>query len=283
MNYRLEGRLRLRFTADSSQTTLHVEEQTPPLKVVRAFKLEDGAALVHLHNVSGGVLGGDKLEHYVEVEPGARAQLTTTSATRVYKSRPNSPASLQINDFKVAEGGLLEMLPDTLIPYRGSAYNQQTRVDLAGGTGLFWWETVAPGREARGELFEYDLLALDLRISTQGRPIAIERTRMEPRVRSLLSSARLGTYRYFSTFYICRVGLAEAEWSSLESELSCIASELSRRDEIVWGVSTLVAHGVVVRALSRNGRHITPGLLAFWKAAKQALYKQDAIPPRKMY
>jgi urease accessory protein len=283
MNYRLEGRLRLRFAAGSSQTTLHVEEQTPPLKVVRAFKLEDGTALVHLHNVSGGVLGGDKLEHYVEVEPGARAQLTTTSATRIYRSRQNSPPSLQINEIKIGEGGLLEMLPDTLIPYRGAAYRQQTRIDLADGAGLFWWETVAPGREARGELFDYDLLALDLRISSQGRPVAIERTRLEPHTRTLSSSARLGAYRYFSTFYICRVGLPEAEWSVLETDLTYIASELSHRDEIVWGVSRLVAHGLVVRVVSRHGRDIPPGLLAFWKAAKRALYKQDAVPPRKIY
>jgi urease accessory protein len=283
MKHRLEGRLRLRFTAGSPQTTLHVEEQIPPLKVVRAFTLEDGGALVHLHNVSGGVLGGDKLEHYVEVQSAARAQLTTTSATRIYRSRQNSPPSLQINEIKVGGGGLLEMLPDTLIPYRGSAYHQQTQIDLADDAGLFWWETVAPGREARGELFDYDLLALDLRISAQGWPIAIERTRLEPHTRAMSSSARLGTFRYFSTFYICRVGLPEAEWSALESELNCIASELSRRDEIVWGVSTLVAHGLVVRALSRKGRDIPPGLLAFWKAAKQALYKQEAVPPRKIY
>jgi urease accessory protein len=283
MNHRLEGRLRLRFTAGSSQATLHIEEQTPPLKVVRAFALDDGAALVHLHNVSGGVLSGDKLEHYVQVEPGARAQLTTTSATRIYRSRQNSPTSIQINTIKVGEGGLLEMLPDLLIPYGGSAYRQQTRIDLAEGAGLFWWETVAPGREARGELFDYDLLALDLCISAQGRPIAIERARLEPHKRSISSCARLGQYRYFSTFYLCRVGLPEAGWSALESELSCLASELSRRDVIVWGVSTLVAHGLVVRALSRNGRDIAPGLLAFWKAAKHTLYQQEAVPPRKIY
>jgi urease accessory protein len=93
----------------------------------------------------------------------------------------------------------------------------------------------------------------------------------------------MGHYRYFSTFYICRIELPESDWTALESELACIALDLSKPDEIVWGVSTLVAHGLVVRALSRNGRAIAPGLLRFWKAAKQALYNQDAIPPRKIY
>ena len=48
----------------------------------------------------------------------------------------------------VAENDLLELLPDPLIPFAGSAYQQQTQIDLADNAGLFWWETIAPGREA---------------------------------------------------------------------------------------------------------------------------------------
>jgi urease accessory protein len=56
--------LRLDFerVALTGCTVLAASRQEPPLKVVRAFELEDGAALVHLHNVSGGLLGGDRLE-----------------------------------------------------------------------------------------------------------------------------------------------------------------------------------------------------------------------------
>src|ERR1700683_3460772 len=42
-------------------TVLRDVAQTPPLRVIRAFPAEDRSALVHMHNVSGGVLGGDKL------------------------------------------------------------------------------------------------------------------------------------------------------------------------------------------------------------------------------
>ena len=49
------GRLRLRFEAREhrNQTILTESDQQLPLRIVRAFKLDDGSALVHLHNLSG--------------------------------------------------------------------------------------------------------------------------------------------------------------------------------------------------------------------------------------
>jgi urease accessory protein len=285
MKQRVEGRLRLDFRLSEATrcTTLDVLEQNPPLTVIRAFTVADGAALVHLHNVSGGVLGGDSLELFVHVGREAHAQLTTTSATRLYRNREEGPGSVQVNEMTVEEHGLLEMLPDPLIPYAGSSYSQISRIELSNEAGLFWWETIAPGREARGELFEYRLLALDLQIRAEGRPVALEYARLKPDLHALTSPARFGDYRYLSTFYICRVGLPPARWTALEAELTNLAGQLSRPGETVWGVSALVAHGLVVRALSRYSWAIAPGLRAFWRAAKLALYGMEAIPPRKVH
>src|SRR3981189_542673 len=88
----VNGHLRLRFQArgDSRRTILAECEQQLPLRVVRAFQLDDGGALVHLHNLSGGVLGGDQLDVTIEVGPGAVAQVTSTGATRIYRSRQNT-------------------------------------------------------------------------------------------------------------------------------------------------------------------------------------------------
>ncbi|MBI1281499.1 MAG: hypothetical protein GC179_25455 [Anaerolineaceae bacterium] len=285
MKYRVDGRLSLDFSVEPStqQTIMRVLEAKPPLKVVRAFEAEYGAALVHLHNVSGGVLGGDHLTLQAQVGEGARAQITTTSATRIYRSRVDVPPSYQLNELSVAENGLLELLPDPLIPFAQSAYQQRTAITLAEGAGLFWWETVAPGREARDECFDYDLLGLEVDIQAKGRPIALEYTRLEPKLRSLSSLARLGDYRYFSTFYICKVGLPASQWTALEAELGHLAGELTRANETLWGVSTLVRDGLVVRGVSCEGRSLSSGLLAFWRAAKLVLYGQVATPPRKVY
>lgn len=283
--HQTRGQLRLHFTHDETerQTRLHIREQQPPLQVIRAFPLTTGGVLVHLHNVSGGVLGGDQLALDVEVGAEAHVQLTSTSATRLYRSRSATSHARQTTSIKVGNNALLEYLPDPLIPFAGSCYQQQTHIDLEAGAGLFWWETVAPGRVAKGELFAYAQLLLNLHISAQSRPIAIEAIKLEPHCRTLSSLARLGPYTHFCSFYVCRVGLTAAQWSQLEKELGALAQQLSQPNELSWGVSTLTAHGLVIRAISRRGRDIPPGLLTFWRAAKRALYDEEPILPRKIY
>jgi urease accessory protein len=277
--------LRLRFEArgDTRRTVLAECEQQLPLRVVRAFPLSDGGALVHLHNLSGGVLSGDHLDVTIEVGPAAVAQVTSTGATRIYRSRQNAgpgEARLQI---KVEDHGLVEYLPDQLIPYAGSRYRQETQMDLGVNAGLFWWEMVSPGREARNELFAYELLQLKTRINVMGSPIALEHMKIEPAARSIFSLARLGAYRYFSTFYICRVNIEPSRWLELEKLLGELAEQLSQPSRIVWGVSLLRAQGLVVRALSVSGREITTRLPDFWRAAKRFLYDREAVLPRKVY
>ena len=85
-----------------------VQRQDPPWKVVRAFALPISGSLVHLNNVSGGVVAGDRLALDVEVEAGAAAQITTTGATRLYRHRAGAGDSEQRATFSVGAGALLE-------------------------------------------------------------------------------------------------------------------------------------------------------------------------------
>ncbi len=238
---RVYGRLRLRFEARGgrSQTILAESEQQLPLRIVRAFQLEDGGSLVHLHNLSGGVLGGDHLDLTVEVGPRAIAQVTSTGATRVYRSRRNAEPAQQSLQIGIGDDGLVEYLPDQLIPFAGSRYRQETRIELGANAGLFWWEIVSPGREAHNERFAYELLQLKTSISVLGNPIALEHMRIEPAKRSICSLARLGAYRYFSTFYICHAGIESSRWLELERLLVELAEQLSQPSKVVWGVSRL--------------------------------------------
>jgi urease accessory protein len=274
-----EGSLSLRFERSGNRTILSRSAQRPPLRVVRAFDLPGGEALAHLHNVSGGLLGGDRLSMAVELGPGASVQLTTTGATRIYRG---DAASAQSNSITVEEGGLLAYVPDAIIPFGGSRYAQRTTVDLAAGAGLFWWDIFAPGREARGEVFAYDMLESHLEIRACGCPVAIESVRLEPRARPLTSPARLGAFRYWATFYICRAGLDPSRWKRLEAQLSAMAADWTRAGESVWAVSALVRHGVGVRVLSLGGLDIPAGLMAFWKAASMELDGREPVALRKV-
>jgi urease accessory protein len=280
---RLEGRVRLRFEQDfRGGSRLALASHQPPLQVVRAFSLADGAALVHLHNLSGGILGGDYLEVGIEVAASAAAQVTTTGATRIYRTLPGTKTPCAVNLVQIDEAGLLEYVPDALIPYAGSRYRQRTRIQLASGSGLFWWEIVAPGRAARGEVFQFEELDLDIEIRNTSRPIAKEHVRLEPRGRPLTASARLGPYLCFASFFICRVGLAPEVWRDLEEDLSGLAGRRAGVGDTLWGTSALAADGLIVRGASRSCRELLSGLIEFWHVSKQKLYGRAPVMPRKV-
>jgi urease accessory protein len=282
---RVEASLALDFARDvaTGRTFLSASVQEPPLRVVRAFALDDGSALAHLHNVSGGLLGGDRLSLAVNVGAAASVQLTTTGGTRIYRPRKSAPPTMQTNDIRVGENALLEYVPDAIIPYSRARFTQRTHIDLAAGAGLFWWEVIAPGREASGEVFAYESIEMRTDVTANGRLIAAENIRLDPRGSALRSIARLGAYRYWTTFYACRVGLDAAAWLAGEEHLREAARELTRPGETLWGVSTLVADGLIVRGLAVRGRDVLGGLHALWNAAKMRLYGRAAVPPRKVH
>ena len=281
---RLRATLALNFSYDASarRTILSSSAQEPPLRVVRAFDNPDSSALAHLHNVSGGLLGGDQLTLAVRVDAGASAQITTTGATRIYRPRVSALPAVQTNGIHVGPGALLEYVPDPIIPFGGARFAQRTTIRLEENAGLFWWEILSPGREARGELFEYEHVEMRADIFSSGRLIFAENACLEPRGRELSSLARLGPHRYWATFFICRAGLDSRAWLAEEAHLREAATALHRPGEVLWGTSTLVADGLVVRGVARRGRDLISGLHHLWNAAKLRLYGREAIPPRKL-
>ncbi|HVC00541.1 MAG TPA: urease accessory protein UreD [Candidatus Dormibacteraeota bacterium] len=281
---RLRGLLDLDFqrAGASNRTALIRSLQEPPLRVVRAFEREDGSALAHLHNVSGGVLGGDSLMLRVRLGQEASAQLTTTGATRIYRPRVDAPTAVQINEIFVGEDALLEYVPDPIIPFSGARFSQRTTIHLAPRAGLFWWEILGPGREARGEIFQYEMIEMITDIVADGCRIAAERTRLEPESGDPHSLARLGNYRYLASFYICRVGLDAKAWIAAEEQLRQVARTAAYSSDTLWGISALAADGVVLRCLAQRGLDASSGLHTIWRAAKTLLFHRETIPPRKV-
>lgn len=269
-------------TNDTDTTILRVRQQQPPWRVVRGFRAASGETLAHVHNLSGGILDTDSLSLQVDIGPRAQAQVTSTGATRVYRSRsPGSCASQRMN-VSIASDAYLEYLPDQLIPFAGSRFDQVTRVEMERGGSLIWWDRFAPGREASGEIFQFESLTSEFELIADGQPIAIERWTLRPLIQRVDSIARLGSFRHFATCYVCRAGQPPSYWRSFESQMHTVADELSGA-EILWGVTPLRAHGLVIRGLAVSGRSLAGGLVELWKAAKWILCGRVATLPRKVH
>ncbi len=277
------AQLHLSFELDTRGVTiLRIKTQQPPWRVVRGFDAPSGEKLAHVHNVSGGVLDTDSLEWRVDVGPRAQAQLTSTGATRVYRSRSRDRVANQRAVVTLGEDAYFEYLPDQLIPFAGSRFEQSTRIDLARGASLIWWDLVAPGRDASGEVFGYESLASTFEVFACGEPMATERWKIAPRTQRLDSIARLGPYRYFASCYVCRAGEGANYWRALENDLQGIADRGTSAD-VSWGVTLLRKHGLVVRGVAMSGRSLSDGLVEFWKAAKWILCGRTATLPRKVH
>lgn len=239
--------------------------------------------LVHVNNISGGVLAGDRLALNVAVESGVAAQITTTGATRLYRHRAGANDSEQRTTFTVGEGARLEYLPDPVIPYAGSRHTQYTEIRLAAGASLYWWEVLAPGRHASGEVFAFERLHVESQVRTRYRPLLRESFLLEPRLRPLAVSARIREYGYVASLYVCRDGYSPAFWRDLEDALNSEARQRTRHGEVLWGATTLASDGVMVRGLATSSRFITGTLTDFWRLARRRLTGDDPTPPRKIY
>jgi urease accessory protein len=281
----MSAELSFEFVRNGEATALRCVRQDPPWKVVRGFPSETGENLVHLNNVSGGIFGGDALKMSVRVGPGAEAQITTTGATRIYRPLPQAMDASLMSEFHVGQGAVLEYLPDALIPFRQARVVQRTSYFLEEDASLFYWETVAPGRAAARELFGYERLRLSTEINVSGTPILNDRLLLEPMKFPPSSRSILGPYAYLVTFVALRVGTSTAETRRLKDGLEGIIYDQVPDDgrESYWGVTTLPAHGVLVRGLLHSPVTIPATLQQLWSVGKKQLCGRIPIAPRKTY
>jgi urease accessory protein len=134
---------------------------------------EAGVLSVQVVNPTAGILAGDRLDALVEVEAGAALLVTTPSASRVFQMRAGSAEYRQ--EFSVAAGGWLEVLPEPLVPHRGSRFRQVTNIEAEPGAGLFFVDQFTPGRIEHGESWAWERLQLELDVRLAGELVLRER------------------------------------------------------------------------------------------------------------
>ena len=105
---------------------------------------------------------------------------------------------------------------------------------MAPGAALFWWETLAPGRQASGESFAFERLRIESEVRTPSRPLLRESFLLEPVKRPLAVTARMREYSYVASLYVCQDGRPAAFWRALEDVLNAAATATNAawRDDV---------------------------------------------------
>jgi urease accessory protein len=240
----MAGSLRLTMGLDDAGRCALREQYCSQLH--RVLQLIPGEApeegLVYVLNPTGGILQGDRLEADIRVERGAHGIVTTPSATKLYRADRPAESTTRL---RVAADATLEYLPEPIIPYSGSRYVEHLSIDVEPGGRLLAWETLAPGRAARGELFEYELLGLRLTARAGGQEILRERAELRPS-REKLPSLSMGTATHYGVLIVVG-GDVRGLTAGIREDLGSLRA----------GVTTLSGSGLLVKALAVGSRDLS--------------------------
>lgn len=204
--------------------------------------LESGALVVQLVNPTAGFFDGDRLDLRVEAGAGCNVVLSTPGASRVYRARGGDPA-VCAQHLQVEAGAFLEWIPEPFIPQAGARYHQETRIELEKDSGLFFFEWISPGRVARDEIFQYQLLRWELDLSVGGKLVARERYDLDPATHSLAALRDRFPAAHYVTVHVA--GISPGAWPA--TALDALSGE-----SVYLGHGPLLEGVHMIRALCRD-------------------------------
>src|SRR5580698_1013279 len=152
------GSLRVRFPNGLSQDTLD-------------------AVIV---NTASGMAGGDDFGIDIEVGAKARLTVTTASAEKIYRSLgPDTQIGVKLN---VGAGGALTWLPQETILFDQVRLRRTINIDLASDAHLLLAEAIVFGRSAMGETVLQGSFSDRWRVRAGDRLIFAETTRLDDEI-----------------------------------------------------------------------------------------------------
>jgi urease accessory protein len=270
------GRVELRYRRDGERCVGR-DRHDGPLRVLKALYPEGPAVCHHvIVHPPGGIVGGDRLEVDVELEPGTQALITTPGATRFYRSA--GPEASQQVALRLADGARLEWLPMESIAYRGCRALNALRLDLAPSAQCLGWDLLALGLPAAEQAFDAGSFAQSIELTGAW----LERGVIDAADRRLLASPLgLGGHGVLATAWFA----AGQAWPTAQREALLEAA----RDAVPAqtfaspaGVSAAHPQVVVLRALAPR---VEPAfaLLAAVSAAWRRVAWQQAAPPLRLW
>lgn len=175
------GVLDLDFREDAGGRTVLADRfQKSPLQIMRPLYVDPvlrGVPVVYVMSTGGGIVGGDRLDMEIRLAPGTHALVTTQAATRVH--RMDVGFATQTVSMRLGAGAVCEWLPDPLIPYGGSRFQQKLRAEVPDDAVLIAADILSAGRVARGERWDVDAYVSAVEIvRPDGTPLAVDTTRI---------------------------------------------------------------------------------------------------------
>ena len=271
------GYLRLGFEHRDGRTILADLDSRAPFLAQRALHCDDALpdmAWLFMITTGGCVLQGDRLALDVSLGPGARAHVTTQSATKVHSMDANF--AQQTQSFALGEGAYLEFLPDPLIPHRQSRFANDTRIVLHPTASLLCSEIVQPGRKHHhpDECFGATLLSLATNATRpDGTLLFREKLVIEPLRNVMRQSGVMDGFDVFANVILCTPpDIADRVHAR-------VAAEVDLEEGVAFGACRLPNDaGLIYKVLGRETAQVRAKVREFWEVARYEI-TGAAIPP----
>jgi urease accessory protein len=268
------GRAELHFARRGRRTILQRQYATVPAQIIRPFyEPDDECAYVYLLTPTGGMLGGDRLEIHVVLEPGAHVCLTTASATKVHPCTDFPAEQSLVID--LGPGSSLEYLPEPTILFREAYWRQRTIVRRAADSRLLFTEGWSAGRVARQEVFAFSCLETSVEVYTAECLSLFERMHIR---RASYPYRNLGLWVGWP--HLITMGLLQATHPS-QAWLQTLQAELATDDALI-GLSQLAAPGFVARVLADDDEAMTRVAHLLWRKIREDLWGERWRSWRKL-
>jgi urease accessory protein len=272
------GLLRLGFERRDGRTLMTDLYSRTPYLAQRALHCDEALpdmAWLFMITTAGCVLQGDRMALDVTLGRGARAHVTTQSATKIHAMDANY--ALQTQVFTLDEDAYLEFLPDPLIPHRDSRFASDTRITLHPTATLLYSEIVQAGRKHHhpDECFGFTVLSLATTASRPaGLPLFIEKLLIEPARHSLRQAGVMDRFDVFGNVILCT---PPAVANRVHARL---AAEVDFEEGVAFGACRLPHDaGLIYKVLGRETAQVKAKVREFWAVAREEITGARIPPP----
>ena len=271
------GALTLGFERRGERTILADLASRTPCLASRALHCD--AAMpdmpwVFMITSTGCVLQGDRLHTEVSLKAGARAHVTTQSATKVHAMDANY--GLMTQSLSLEDDSYLEFLPDPLLLHRDARFASRTRITIAPSATLLYSEIVQPGRKhhSADESLAVTLMSLELKASRpDGRLVMSERLVLDPRE---VAPRQTGVMDGFDVFANVLLLTPKA---NAERVAARVPAGVDFDRGLAHGACSLPNDaGLIYKALGRETAVVKEAVRAFWGIAREEV-AGVSIPP----
>jgi len=238
-----------------------------PLSVQRPFYPERDVCHVYLLHPPGGVVGGDRLDLQLDLEPEAKALLTTPGATKFYLSAGEFARVKQ--QLTVQEQAELEYLPQENIYFPGSLVNIDTTLDVAKNSHAILWEKHCFGRPANNESYDAGQIISRLEVRCKERLLFTEKQRID--AREIQRASGLRGQPVMGTLLVYSERLTKALLDSLRELMP---------DDGISGITQPLPDLLLARYLGASTDDVNAYFIALLDLLRPVVLKREPCHPR---